>query len=163
MSAAFDDPKLPGCAGPMGLAAPFDESPRAPDPDAVPVLPSRDYSRLRALARLWRRPDDPVGRALSEKLDRCRVVRPDAMPPDIAALGSRLILAAEGRDAESRALVMPEDSSPAGWTLPVSAPLGVALLGMAAGQWVETVERDGRRLAIRLIAVDQRSGLRSPG
>ncbi|MBV1798678.1 hypothetical protein [Siccirubricoccus sp. G192] len=129
------------------------------DAEAAPVLVSRDYSRLRTLARLWLHPDDPVGRALTDKLEACRVVRPDAVPPTVAVLGARIVFAAAGREPESRVLVMPEEYADGGWTLPVSAPLGAALLGATAGDWVEVVQRDGRRLDVHLIAVDHRSGL----
>lgn len=134
--------------------------PPGPDPDAVPVVVSRDYSRLRALARLWRRPDDPVGRALADKLAGCRVVPPDAVPPAVAVLGARVAFAAEGGAPDSRILVMPEDDARDGSTLPVSKPVGAALLGAAAGQWVEAVGRDGRRVLLRLLAVDHSPALR---
>lgn len=134
-------------------------SPEEPDPDAVPVLASRDYSRLKALAHHRLGLEDPVGRMLADRLGTCRVVPPDALPASVAVLGARIVLAIEGRAVESRVLVMPEEHAASGWTLPVSAPLGAALLGMSAGQWVEAVERDGRRLAVHLLAVDHRSGL----
>jgi regulator of nucleoside diphosphate kinase len=155
MSATIIDPnRLPR---PASIAPAVGNS--LPDAGAVPVLASRDYSRLRTLARLWLRPDDPVGRALTEKLDACRVVRPDAVPPSVAVLGARIVFAAAGSVPESRVLVMPEEYADGGWTLPVSAPLGAALLGAAAGDWVEVVQRDGSRLDVHLIAVDHRSGL----
>jgi regulator of nucleoside diphosphate kinase len=134
-----------------------------PDPDAVPVLVSRDYSRLRMLARLWRHPDDPVGRVLAGKLDRCRVVPPDAVPPAVAVPGARVVFAAEGAAPESRLLVMPEDDAQDGSTLAVSTPVGAALLGAAAGQPVEAVGRDGRRILLHLLAVDHQHGLRPAG
>lgn len=133
----------------------------APDSDAVPVLLSRDYSRLRALRWLWRRTEDPAGRLLADTLERARVVSPDALPAMVAALDSRILLAAEGQGAKARVLVLPEDAAAAaagggGRALPISTPLGAALLGMEAGQCVETVGLDGRTQAVRLIAVDQR-------
>jgi regulator of nucleoside diphosphate kinase len=132
-----------------------------PDPDAVPVLLSRDYSRLRALRWLWRRAEHPAGRLLSGTLERARVVSPDALPATVAALDSRILLAVEGQGTKARVLAMPGDAAAAagggGRALPVSTPLGAALLGMEAGQRMETVGLDGRTLAVRLIAVDQRS------
>lgn len=131
----------------------------APDSDAVPVLLSRDYSRLRALRWLWRRTEDPAGRLLADTLERARVVSPDALPATVAALDSRILLVAEGQGTKARVLVLPEDATAAsggGRVLPVSMPLGAALLGMEAGQCVETVGPDGRTQAVRLIAVDQR-------
>jgi transcription elongation GreA/GreB family factor len=108
------------------------------------------------LARLWRDPDGPVGRVLTDKLDRCRVVPPDAVPPVVAVLGARIVFAAEGGAPESRVLVMPENDAQDGSTLAVSTPVGAALLGTATGQSVEAVGRDGRRIVLRLLAVDQR-------
>jgi hypothetical protein len=139
------------------------DAPPGPDPDAVPVVVSRDYSRLKTLARLWRDPDDPVGRALADKLAGCRVVAPNAVPPAVAVLGVQVVFAADAGGPNSRVLVMPEDDAQDGSTLPVSKPIGVALLGAAAGQWVEAVGRDGRRVALRLLAVDHSPGLRCTG
>src|SRR6476661_4523650 len=80
-----------------------------PDPDAVPVLVSRDYSRLRALTRLWCHSDDPVGRTLTDTLDRCRVLPPDAVPPAIAVLGAQVVFTTEAGIPETCILVMPAD------------------------------------------------------
>ncbi|MBD0272106.1 MAG: hypothetical protein ICV73_09265, partial [Acetobacteraceae bacterium] len=113
------------------------------------------------LARLWRHPGDPVGRALADKLARCRVVSPEALPPTVAVLDARVVFATEGGAPVSRVLVMPEDDMQDRSTLPVSAPPGAALLGAAAGQWVEASGRDGRRALLRLLAVEQSLGSRS--
>lgn len=163
MSARRHDPQpSPPPAG-FALPVPPDESwddPWGePDPDAVPVLASHDYSRLKALAHHRLGLAHPVGRLLTDKLGACRVVPPDALPQSVAALGARLILATPGRAAESRVLVMPEDHVASGWTLPVSAPLGAALLGAWAGAWVAVEARDGRRLAVHLRVVHRPSGL----
>ncbi len=89
------------------------------------------------------------------------MVRPDAVPPAVATLGARVVFAVEGRGGpESRVLVMPEEHAEGGGrTVAVSTPLGAALLGLAAGQSAEVLERDGRRLALRLLAVDRETGL----
>jgi regulator of nucleoside diphosphate kinase len=134
-----------------------------PDPDAVPVLVSRDYSRLRALARLWCHPDDPVGRTLTDTLDRCRVLPPDAVPPAIAVLGAQVVFATEVGIPETCILVMPEDDAQDGSTLAVSTPFGAALLGVAAGQAVEAIGPDARPVTLRLLAVCHRLGRGSAG
>ncbi|RAI58449.1 hypothetical protein DOO78_13955 [Roseicella frigidaeris] len=125
----------------------------------MPLLASHDYSRLKALAHHRLGLAHPVGRLLADKLGACRVVPPDALPGSVAALGTRIILAVPGRAAESRVLVMPEDHVASGWTLPVSAPLGAALLGACAGAWVAVPARDGGRLAVHLRVVHRPSGL----
>jgi regulator of nucleoside diphosphate kinase len=122
--------------------------------DCAPVIASRDYSRLVALARLWLRSDDPVGRALSEKLERCRVLAPDAVPSDVAVLGSRVVFVIDGSGPERAVLVAPDGQATvrAAW-LPVTTPLGAAMLGLAAGETAEVPDRDGRRRELRLIMV----------
>lgn len=124
-----------------------------PDPDAVPVLTSRDYSRLKALARLWRDAGDPVHQALVETLGRCRVMSPGAVPPSIVTLGARVTFVAEDGAPEERILAMPGDDGPDGSTLSVATPVGAALLGAAARQSVKVVERDGRCIVLRILAV----------
>lgn len=150
---------------PASLILPVVISDAAPEPgpDSVPVLVSPDYSRLKALARLWRHPDDPVNRALTDKLGRCRVVSPDVVPSGIAVLGARVVFSTEGAPPDSRILVMPEDDAQDGFTLAISTPAGAALLGAVAGQAVEMVGCDGRRVILRLLTVDCRFGLRPPG
>jgi regulator of nucleoside diphosphate kinase len=120
---------------------------------AVPVLVARDYSRLRSLARLWLHTNDPVGRVLVDKLHGCRVVRPDAVPHSVVILDARIVFAVAGCAAQSRVLVMPELHAAERSTLPVSTPLGAALLGATAGDWVEVVQRDGRRLDVHIAMV----------
>src|SRR3954452_15598302 len=66
-----------------------------PDSDAAPLLAAHDYSRLKALVRRLRDPADPAARVLAEKLGRCSVVPPRDMPPWVAALGARVVFAAE--------------------------------------------------------------------
>jgi regulator of nucleoside diphosphate kinase len=124
------------------------------DRDAAPLLASRDYSRLKALSRLWLDPDDPAGRVLAEKLGSCHVLPPDALPAPVAVLGAGLTFVIEGGVPETRVLVMPEDHTTSDRTLPVSTPLGAALLGSMAGQWVDVMERDGRRRGVRLLMVE---------
>lgn len=125
----------------------------APDPDVVPVLASCDYSRLRAVARLWHHLNDPVGGTLTDLLDRCRVLPPDDVPPTVAVLGARVAFAMEDRIWKSVTLVMPEEDLQDGSTLAVSTPFGAVLLGAAAGQTVESVQLDGQRMLLHLLAV----------
>lgn len=131
-----------------------------PDPDAVPLLGSRDYSLLRGFARLCRSSNDLVGCALANTLDRCRVVPPDAVPPTVAVLGARVVFRSEGQSPECRVLVMAQNDAQDGATLAVSVPFGAALLGAAAGQALEVIGPDGRRIVLHLLAVDHDPGRR---
>ncbi|GGC36468.1 hypothetical protein GCM10011504_13550 [Siccirubricoccus deserti] len=139
---------------PRDLPAPSDVLP-APDPDAVPVLGPRDYSRLKALAHSAPRSGTLGEGALAEWLSRCRVVPQDDLSPAVAVLGARVTFAAEGEAWQSRILVLPEEHAADDRTLSVLTPQGMALLGAEAGQWVEATGPDGRAQALRLLLVDQ--------
>ncbi|WP_240756976.1 nucleoside diphosphate kinase regulator [Roseicella aquatilis] len=147
--------RRPASLIPSGIAAAV---PGGPDPDAVPLLPARDYSRLKALLRRLRDPADPTAQVLADKLGRCRVVPPGDLPSWVAALGTRIVFAVEGGAILSRTLAMPEDDPQDGTALAVSTPVGAALLGTAARDLVEAVGQDGRRAALRLLAVHHGPG-----
>jgi len=120
---------------------------------AYPLLSARDFALLERLARLRLRADDPVSRALLAKLDQARVTVPDAAAPNAASLNSRVVFSAGAAPAEARVLVLPEDHSPAGWTLPVTTSRGLALLGLVAGAAVTATRGDGLHERLRLLAV----------
>ncbi len=138
-----------GCATAAAAAHAGEGWPEVPDAGAEegdarrPVLSVRDFAALERLARLRLRPDDPISAALLRKLDRCRVVRADAIGADVATLGSRVVFSADGGPPEARVLVLPTRTSAAGWTLPVTTPRGLALLGHAVGAVVPVAGEDG--------------------
>src|SRR3954452_12291367 len=105
--------------------------PSEPDSDAAPLLAAHDYSRLKALIRRLRDPADPAAQVLANKLGRCSVVPPGDMPPWVAALGARVVFAAEDGVAAFCTLVMPEDDPQDGTALAISTSIGAALIGAA--------------------------------
>jgi regulator of nucleoside diphosphate kinase len=122
------------------------------DAEAV-VVTARDFMVLEELARLWLRPHEPAARALVEKLERCHVVPPDAVATDVVTLNSRVVFNAEGGEAEARVLVHPGEHAVPGWSLPVTTPRGLAILGRRAGSTV-TAERHGTGAErIRILSV----------
>lgn len=129
-------------------------APRAADA-ASGILTVRDFAALERLARLQLGPDNPAALALVQKLDRARIVRVDAIGADIATLGSRVVFASRTEVPEARVLTLPAQHAAAGWTLPVTTPRGMALLGRAAGSEFAVTGRDGTREQLRLIAVVQ--------
>jgi regulator of nucleoside diphosphate kinase len=122
----------------------------APD---TPVLTVRDFAELERFARLGLRPNDPVSAALLAKLDRSTIFPVDAIASNVATLGSRVIFSVDGGPPEARVLVLPARHSPAGWTLLVTTPHGLALLGHAPGALVSATRRDGAAETLRLLAV----------
>lgn len=128
---------------------------RRPDgPRARPVLRARDAVALQRLLHAGQRIGEAACRALRAKLDHACVTPPEALPAEAACLGSRVTFSVNDGAAQARVLVLPQDHSPAGWTLPVTAPRGLALLGEGAGA-VVTVQGARAAETLRLLAVGQ--------
>ena len=117
------------------------------------VLSVRDFTALERFARLRLSPVGAAYAALLAKLEQSRMLPIDAVVSDIASLGSRVVFSVDGNAAQGRVLVLPSRHSPSGWTLPVTTPRGLALLGQAPGAVVTATCRDGTAETLRLIAV----------
>jgi len=115
------------------------------------VLTVHDFAILQRIARL--RPDDPIAATLIEKLDQSAVMAADAVTAGVVTLGSRVVFSADGGPWEARMLVLPTQHAATGWTLPVTAPRGLALLGRPAGAVVTVRRGDGSTEHLRILAV----------
>lgn len=101
------------------------------------VLSERDYLRLEALSVRHPRTASPgrdSGRGIAEVLDDAIVVPVGALPMQIAALHSEIVL----RETESGVtrritLCLPIDSDPAVGRVSVLSPLGMSVIGRPAG------------------------------
>lgn len=123
--------------------------------DAGPVvITSSDFMQLEELACLQLDRGDPITRRLREMLDHCRVVPPASAPPDIVTLDARVQFSVDGGPVESRVLVLPDGHGLYGWSLPVTTPRGLAMLGRRTGATALAEGRDGgvERIAIRSVA-----------
>ena len=114
-----------------------------PEACTRPLLTVRDFARLERHARLEMRPDAPLARDLLALLDDARIVRTDSLPPGVAALGSHVIFSADEAEPQARILLLPGSRAAAAWTLPVSSPHGMALLGRRAGAEVTVPGEEG--------------------
>lgn len=120
----------------------------------VSFITSRDLWVLRATARSLSGVDAPIGRALAEKLEHCLILPPGASASGIVILGSHVVLCVGGRLAQERVLVNADECDvPPRLVLPVTTPLGIAVLGLVAGSSATFQRRDGRVDEVRLIAI----------
>lgn len=125
---------------------------------ALPMLTVRDFAALERFARLRLRPEDPAAQRLLEKLDQVQVVPTGELAADVVALGARVIFSVDDGPPETRLLVLPTQRAAAGWTLPVTAPRGLALLGHSAGT-VTMADRPGSATgeSLRILTVMHRA------
>jgi regulator of nucleoside diphosphate kinase len=118
------------------------------------VVTARDFMLLDELARLRLRLGSPAARGLLGKLERCQVVPLDQVAADVVTLDSRVVFSVDGGAEEQRVLVHPDGHTLPGWSLPVTAPRGLAMLGLRAGS-TAMAERHGgstERIDIRFVA-----------
>lgn len=129
------------------------------------ILSSRDFMLLETLVSLQLPAEDAIAQRLRQKLARSRVVAPTSLPPGLVTLGSRVVFSVEGAPVESRVLVLPDGPSLYGWSLPVTTPRGLAMLGARAGTTVLADRRDGgiERIAIHTAACPSRHDVRQAG
>lgn len=125
------------------------------------VLSSRDFLLLETLVSLRLPADDAIAHGLREKLARSRVVAMTSLPPGLVTLDSRVVFSVEGTPPESRVLVLPDGPSLYGWSLPVTTPRGLAMLGARAGTTVLAERREGgvERIAIHTVAYRPQPGV----
>ena len=106
-----------------------------------------DYTQLRGLAR---------DHDLSDELDRAIVVPWERMPRDVVTMHSRCIYIDENVGVQREIeLVYPDEADPAEGKISVLAPIGSALLGLAAGQSIDWELPGGRFHRLRLVRVLQ--------
>lgn len=109
--------------------------PHGGKPAAVPwlLLSARDFA---VLGRLQTRRDlgASLRAALRTKLNRARLIDPARRAPLTATLDSRVLYQVDTSDPQTRTLVADERRHSPGYSLPVTAPVGLALLGLAEGE-----------------------------
>jgi regulator of nucleoside diphosphate kinase len=126
------------------------------------VVTARDFMLLEELARLRLDRGSPAARGLLQTLERCRVVPPDRVAADVVTLDSRVVFSADGRAEEQRVLVHPDGHTLPGWSLPVTVPRGLAMLGRRTGSTV-MAERPGwgtERIDILFVAYQPEEEMR---
>lgn len=111
------------------------------------ILSSRDLPRLEAMLE---NAQGPVAEALEAELVRADVRAPEALPADVVTMNSQVVCVdAEGNEQTVR-LVFPSEADAAAGKVSVLAPVGAALLGLAAGQSIEWPLPGGRTTRMRV-------------
>ncbi|PLP60128.1 nucleoside diphosphate kinase regulator [Mesorhizobium loti] len=131
-------------------------------PDTI-LVTANDHGRLTGLARasLDRLPD--IAEELLSEMDRATVAASGALPDSVVCMGST-VTTRNGDGAEQRmTLVYPAEADIAAQRISVLTPLGTALIGAEVGQCVHWTTRDGREMALDIVAVEPPRADRSAG
>lgn len=89
--------------------------------------------------------------ALEEILDLGRVVPPQDIPRDIVTMNSKVVFEdLESQEQREAVIAYPQDADPQSGKISVLSPVGIALLGLAAGAETELPLPHGRVTRIRI-------------
>lgn len=124
------------------------------------LLSATDAARLDALVESKAWASTPAAQALQVELLRAEVRPPAQMPADVVGMQSTVECEDEHSGSRHRlTLVYPPDADAAAGRISILAPVGSALLGLSVGQHIDWDAPGGRRLRLRVIAVERASAV----
>lgn len=128
--------------------------------DYACLLTIGDFTSLKTLHEQWTLQDHDLAPVLRAKLEAATVVFPDDLPRDVASLGARIAYAV-GEETQV-AILTGTIRIDRGW-LPITLPVGLALLGQREG-WAKNFDVEpGRSRLLTLGRVLEQSESSWPG
>jgi regulator of nucleoside diphosphate kinase len=112
-----------------------------------------DSERLWRIAESFASRNPAVAEELLAELDRAKVVEDGRLAPDVVRMGSSLRFTSDLGEDRNVTLVFPGEADIAEGKVSVLTPIGVALIGLSAGQSIDWTARDGRvhRLTVETV------------
>lgn len=98
-------------------------------------------------------PDGPAAERLEAELERATVVPLAELPPDVVALGSRVVFEDESGRTREVELVLPKEADAARGRVSVLAPVGSALIGLRQGGAIDWPMPGDRVAKLRIVSV----------
>ena len=115
------------------------------------IMSSRDTRRLEALVASPVFAAMPTGALLEQEIARADVREPADIPGDVVTMNSSVVCVDEASGAEHTVrLVYPDVADASRHYVSVLAPLGAALIGLAAGQVIDWPMPGGRTARLRV-------------
>ncbi|WP_168798500.1 MULTISPECIES: nucleoside diphosphate kinase regulator [Oxalobacteraceae] len=117
------------------------------------VISAVDRRRLRKLLASEKPEQSHASTLLHQKLALARILAPEAMPPDVVTMNSRVLMLEIDSQAEyGFTLSYPWLATDPG-NISVLAPVGAAVLGLARGQEIYWRRRSGRLTGMRVLTI----------
>lgn len=117
------------------------------------AIPQSDHVRLLRLAEALARRNPELGNQLFQELERAEILPDDSMRV-VVRMGSALDYETDDNETRTVKLVFPQDEDISAGRISVLTPVGIALIGLSAGDEMDWRTRDGRtqRLKVTRIA-----------
>ncbi|NHZ94333.1 nucleoside diphosphate kinase regulator [Massilia sp. CCM 8734] len=126
------------------------------------IVSSVDMQRLETLLDSLPAAQSDVKNVLLDELARAELVEPEAMPPDVVTMNSRVRFSLDAPAEEfSLTLAYPKDMQPDGGHISILSPVGNALIGLAVGDSIDWHRPDGASFQLTVLDVlyqPERSG-----
>ena len=114
----------------------------------------RDHEQLTKLADSYASSQPDLAEELYMELDRARIVADDKAGADFVRVGSTFRFTTDGGDDRTVTLVLPGEADIAAGKVSVMTPIGVALVGLSAGQSMKWTARDGKVHTLSIVSVE---------
>lgn len=118
------------------------------------LITSDDHARLTKLADSYASRHPDLAEGLYTELDRARVVAKQKPGSPFVRLGSRFRFTTDDGDDRTVTLVLPGEADIAAGKVSVMTPMGVALIGLSAGQSMKWTARDGAVHTLTVVGVE---------
>lgn len=128
---------------------------RRPRKPAIKMTRS-DHERLSRLAEAFTR-NPAVADQLLAELERASIVADGRIDAGVARMGSRLRFTTDTGEDRTVTLVFPGEADIAEGKVSILTPIGVALIGLSAGQSIAWTARDGRTHRLTIESIEPRS------
>lgn len=113
-----------------------------------------DSERLLRLADSFAERNPAVAEELLAELDRAKVVEDGRLPAKVIRMGSFLRFTSDLGEDRHVTLVFPGEADIAEGKVSILTPIGVALIGLSAGQSINWTARDGRTHRLTVESVE---------
>lgn len=113
-----------------------------------------DHDRLSNLAAVLENRNPEIAEGLSTELDRARIVSDSKLGSSVVRMGSTLTYVVDGSQGKTVTLVYPGDANLENGRISITTPVGVALIGLKAGQSINYAARNGQIHDLSVVEVN---------
>ena len=117
------------------------------------VITRHDHEQLTKLADSFALSQPALTEELYNELDRARIVAGHKAGADFVRIGSTFRFTTDGGDDRTVTLVLPGEADIAEGKVSIMTPIGVALIGLSAGELMKWTARDGRTHTLTVVSV----------
>ncbi|MCK0195302.1 nucleoside diphosphate kinase regulator [Ancylobacter sp. 6x-1] len=117
------------------------------------AITRHDHEMLSRLADSYAARDAELADELYTELDRARIVG-DGSARNVVRIGSALRFTSDAGEDRVVKLVLPGEADISAGKVSVMTPIGIALIGLSAGQSMDWTARDGRRHKLTVVSVE---------